>query len=142
MTKINFKKFSDTARVPEYAHDGDAGADLFVDSNESEPLWAGETRVFWTGIGVEIPPGHVGLITGRSSMSRRGLHVQLGVVDRGYCGDLGVTVYNSTREHQPIPRGTKVAQLLIVPCMRATFEQVEELDKSDRGTGGFGSTGA
>lgn len=138
--KLPVKKFTDTARMPERAHEDDAGLDVFVDDAINEPLWAGETRRLHVGVGVEIPAGHVGLLLPRSSTSLRGLLVHTGVIDAGFVGQLAATVTNLTRDHVPVPRGTKIAQLVLVPMVTPAVDRVEELSNTARGAGGYGST--
>ncbi len=142
MTTVKFKRFTDTARTPEYAHSGDAGADLFIDSAEDSDhvLWPGRTKRFWTGIGVALPPGHVGLLLPRGSTTMKGVLIT-NVLDVGYTGQIALILHNVGLSPLPMPRGTKVAQLVIVPCVRATFERVDELDESERGASGFGASG-
>jgi dUTP pyrophosphatase len=141
--RIKFIKFSDQARTPERAHPTDSGADLFVaNTNGDAMLWAGETRVYWTDIGIELPEGYEAQVRPRSSWSSKGVHVALGSVDQTYRGNLGVTVTNATREHIPIPRGTKIAQLVVCPVALPVFELAESISSSDRQDKGFGSSGA
>lgn len=142
MVVVKFKRFRPEARIPEYAHPTDTGADLrFCEEAAGINLWAGETRVCWTGIGIELPPGWEAQIRPRSSLSSKGILVAFGSVDEGYRGQLGVTITNTTREQYVLRKGDKIAQLVVCPRHTATFEEVDELGKSERAGGGFGSTG-
>lgn len=145
---MKVKLLSDFARVPEYAHDGDSGMDLYVANQDKDPLYPGETRTYWTDIAIQLEPGLEAQVRPRSSWSNKGVQVlfygfvpQLGSVDNPFRGNIGVTVHNSTRELIPIPRGTKIAQLVIAPVTRVAVQVVDELDTTSRGAGGFGSTG-
>lgn len=129
--------------LPSYAHQGDAGADLCA--REDVTLEPGERRLVPTGVAIALPLGYVGLIHPRSGLAtKHGLTVvnAPGTVDAGYRGELKVTLLNTdTRTPIVLKRGDRIAQLVIQKVERATFIQVEELDESVRGTGGFGSTG-
>lgn len=124
------------------AHTGDAGADLrSAESAELQPL---ERRLIRTGISVAVPQGFAGYIQPRSGMAlRRGLGIlnSPGLIDAGYRGELKVIAINLGREAIEITRGERIAQLVILPVPQVVFEQVDELPPSDRGEGGFGSTG-
>lgn len=142
-TTLKIKLLSEYAVMPVRANPGDSGLDLFIASSEKDPLWAGETRTVWTDIAIELPPHELeAQVRPRSSWSKRGVFVQLGTIDSTFRGNIGITVYNSTREMVPIPRGTKIAQLVICPVKLAVeLEAVEELGVTARGDRGFGSTG-
>jgi dUTP pyrophosphatase len=128
---------------PEYAHDGDAGADLYA----AEPvvLAPGARALVRTGIAIALPPGYVGLVHPRSGLaSRLGVTVlnAPGTVDAGYRGEIMVNLVN----HDPaatahIARGDRIAQLVVQRVERADFHLVEELSDTSRGAGGHGSTG-
>lgn len=128
--------------VPEYASEGDAGADLraahdFVIEARSRAFVATDTAV-------EIPPGTVGFVCSRSGLAKNSGICVLnapGVIDAGYRNNLGAILYNSSNVDFRGKRGDRVAQLLIVPVFRASFIQVDELSKSERGENGFGSSG-
>lgn len=129
--------------VPAYAHDGDAGADLYA-AVDTE-LAPGERALVPTGVAIALPPGHVGLVHPRSGLaSRLGVTVlnAPGTVDAGYRGEIMVNLIN----HDPvtparIARGDRIAQLIVQRVERAEFEVVHELPTTARGTGGHGSTG-
>ncbi|NDF15181.1 dUTP diphosphatase [bacterium] len=107
------QKLDPAAKVPVRAYEHDAGLDLF--SLERHTLVPGEGRIFKTGIALEIEPGFVGLVWDRSSMGKRGIKTLGGVIDSGYRGEVGVILWNLSRESQEIMAGDKIAQLLIQP---------------------------
>ncbi|MEC2708113.1 dUTP diphosphatase [Bacillus thuringiensis] len=132
--------------LPRYAKPGDSGFDLVA--AEDTIIWPGETKVVQTGLAFEIPPGYELQVRPRSGMTRNTkLRVVLGTVDSGYRGEVGVLVDNiesvkgNLMSSQLIEKGTRIAQGVIAPVVKAHFVEVDELSESDRGTGGFGSTG-
>ncbi|MBI4423155.1 MAG: dUTP diphosphatase [Elusimicrobia bacterium] len=127
------------ATLPTRAHADDAGLDLYA--LEGVTLEPGAGAHVKTGIAIELPAGHVGLIADRSSLARRGLTTLGGVIDAGYRGEIGVVIWNVSRTAQSLQRGDRVGQLLVVPVRTPAVLQVAELNDSARGTGGFGSTG-
>jgi len=136
--KVKFKRLSDEAVVPRRAKLGDAGADLtatsvntFVDYTE-----------YGTGIAVEIPEGYVGLVFPRSSISNKNqvLSNSVGVIDSGYRGEIRAR-FKSTGQSNKYNQGDRIAQLVIVPFVQAEYEEVQELSNTERGSGGFGSSG-
>lgn len=143
MLEVKIKKLNDAAVIPQYANPGDAGMDLTainVDYNENYVE-------YFTGIAVKIPDGHVGLLFPRSSVSSRRLVLanSVGVIDSGYTGEIRVRFfYESNPQHKmeckPYAIGERVAQLVIMPHPKVQFTQVEELEETVRGEGGFGST--
>ncbi|HHK5554686.1 dUTP diphosphatase [Bacillus anthracis] len=143
--RVKIKRVKDV-ELPKYAKPGDAGFDLVA--AEDTVIWPGETKVVQTGLAFEIPPGYELQVRPRSGMTRNTkLRVILGTVDSGYRGEVGVLVDNTevpkaaNMQAQVIERGTRIAQGVIAPVVTAHFEEVDELSESDRGTGGFGSTG-
>ena len=125
--------------VPSYAHPGDAGLDLYA----AEPAEVTrETVLITTGVAVAVPDGHVGLICPRSGLSEYGVTVANapGVVDAGYRGEVMVRLTTTSAPYE-VQRGDRIAQLLIVPVLRPEVTVVDRLDDTERGTGGFGSTG-
>jgi dUTP pyrophosphatase len=128
--------------LPAQAHPGDAGVDLVA--AESVTIGPGERVTVPTGVAVAIPEGFAGLVTPRSGLAHRhGLGVvnAPGVVDSGYRGEIRVILINHGSECVSIARGDRIAQLLVVPVAAVTFELVTDLTPSERGAGGFGSTG-
>ena len=141
---IRIKALREGASIPVYGTAASAGADLRACLDEPAVIAPGETRMIPYGVAVEIPDGYVGLIFGRSGMAlRRGLAPsnKVGVIDSDYRGELMTAFYNQSPAPQRIEPGERVAQLVIVPCLRAEFEPAEELSPTDRGLSGFGSTG-
>jgi dUTP pyrophosphatase len=139
---INFTKLSEDAVVPTYAHDGDAGADLY--STVDYTLKAGECALFPTAIAMAIPFGYVGLVHPRSSLAWKGGITVLnapGTIDYGYTGEIKVMLVNMSQIPYDIKQGDKIAQLVIQKVEKAEFMQTESLDDTERGDGGFGSTG-
>lgn len=131
--------------LPSYARPGDAGLDLVA----SEPvrIEPGQVARVRTHLQIAIPPGHVGLICDRSSIGGLGVKVMGGVIDAGYRGEIVVVLANvadlAPEDPQPIIReaGDAVAQLLVLPVARCEVVQVIDLEATERGVGGFGSTG-
>ena len=134
--KLKVKKMSPDAKLPLYGHKGDAGMDLF--SSLEYVLPKGEVFAVPTGIQIEIHKGYVGLIWDKSGVSLKGAHRLAGVVDAGYRGEVKVVMINWGQAPFFIEKGMKIAQLLI---QDAEIVEVEDLDDSSRGEGGFGSTG-
>jgi dUTP pyrophosphatase len=128
--------------VPERAHPGDAGADLYA--REPVLLAPGERATVATGVAVAIPEGYAGLVAPRSGLAARlgvGVVNAPGVVDAGYRGEVKVVLVNHGDEEVTLGRGERIAQLLVVPVSTVEFVEVEALPESARGDGGFGSTG-
>jgi dUTP pyrophosphatase len=94
-----------------------------------------------TGVAIAVPAGHVGLIADRSSLGKKGLKTAGGVIDAGYRGEVGVVLWNISKETFTLRKGDRVAQLLIVPIAVPAVREVDNLDSTKRGSGGFGSTG-
>lgn len=130
-------------RVPAYAHPGDAGADLRTTHDVT--LQPGERALVGTGVRVALPEGHVGLITPRSGLAaRHGLSVvnSPGIIDCGYRGEIRVSLINlDPAEPLTLLAGDRIAQLVVLPFVSAVFTQVDTLDDTSRGAGGYGSTG-
>jgi len=142
MVHIKIEKIFPDAILPSYAHPGDAGMDLF--SYETYILKLGERRLFKTGLKVEIPEGYEMQIRPRSgSALNHGVTVlnTPGTIDAGYRGEVGVILINHGEEVYSIKKGDKIAQAVISSVERAVLEEVEKLEESSRGEGGFGSTG-
>lgn len=137
--KLKVKKMSPDAKLPLYGHKGDAGMDLF--SSSEYVLQKGEVYAVPTGIKVEIPMGYVGLIWDKSGVSLKSVHRLAGVVDAGYRGEIKVVMVNLGQDPFVIDKGMKIAQFLIQPIVEAEVVEVEDLEDSSRGEGGFGSTG-
>lgn len=137
---IKFKKLKPEAVIPQYAHTTDAAFDLY--SLENYILQSGERKIFFTGLSSEIPEGYFVLFKGRSGLATKGgIEVLAGVIDSGYRGDWGVVLVNLGSEACEIKVGDKIAQAILFPVLQAEMREVQELSDSDRGAGGFGSTG-
>lgn len=137
--KIHVVRLDSKATLPTRAHPEDAGLDLY--SCEPLHLGPGFGTVIRTGIALEIPQGHVGMIADRSSLGKKGLKTAGGIIDAGYRGEIGVIVWNISKEEIQLEAGQRVAQLLILPISTPEPFQVDELSDTPRGAGGFGSTG-
>ncbi len=137
--EIKVKRLDSSVKMPRYGHPGDAGMDLF--SAADMVLAPGEVLPVPTGIKASIPPGYVGLIWDKSGISLSGIHRLAGVVDSGYRGEIKVVMINLGGLDYVITRGMKIAQLLIQPVLQAAISEVEDLEETERGEGGFGSTG-
>ncbi len=141
---MKFQKLRSDAKVPTYGSAEAAGADLYVCSAQPITVKPGESVKMPTGIAVAIPKGHVGLIFARSSMGiKRGLVPtnMVGVIDSDYRGEVCVFLRNQSRETQTVAPYERVAQMAVMPVIQVSYEEADNLDETDRGTGGFGSTG-
>jgi dUTP pyrophosphatase len=152
--KVRIKKLNENAIIPSYAKDGDAGMDVIATSIISDT----PTQItYGLGIALEIPYGFVGLVFPRSSIRKTGLQLSnsVGVIDSGYRGELqatfnklfgGEAMYDEMKVKEIQPNdfykvGDRVAQIMIIPHPPIEFEEVNELSDTERGEGGFGSTG-
>ena len=137
---IKIKKLRPEAKLPHYAHPGDAGLDLF--SAETLTIKVGERAKIGTGIAAEFPPGYVGLVWDKSGLATdHGLKNLGGVIDAGYRGEYFVTLINLGQEDYTIEKHHKIAQLLIQKIEHPNIVETEILSDSSRGAAGFGSTG-
>lgn len=137
---LNFKKLSPTAITPTKAHTTDAGFDLYAD--EEVTLLKGETLAVKTNIAIELPEGYVADVRPRSGWTlNTSLRVQYGTIDAGYREGIGIICELARDDGMMIPKGMKLAQLVILPIPEITLQEVTELSDSDRGVNGFGSTG-
>jgi dUTP pyrophosphatase len=142
--KINIKKLTDTAILPDRGSAYAAGYDLFADIKEELKIEAHKTAMLPTGLAMEIPEGYFGGIFARSGLaSKESLRPAncVGVVDADYRGEVKVALHNDSDDVRIITPGQKIAQLVIVPFLSVEFEEVEALSDTVRGVGGFGSTG-
>jgi dUTP pyrophosphatase len=137
---IQVKLLSEGAKVPTKANESDAGFDLYC-TVDAEIL-PGQRKLLPTGISMAIPVGYYGRIADRSGNSfSLGLHVLAGVVDSGYRAEVKVLLVNLSEVPVEIKRGHRVAQLIITAISTLPLMQVQELDSTDRGASGFGSSG-
>lgn len=139
--EIPVKRLRADALLPRYATAGAAGMDLHACLSEPVRVEPGAGALIPTGIALAIPDGHVGLVRDRSSLAIAGLHTVAGVIDSDYRGELKIAVRNAGESQFVINHGDRVAQMLILPCPQATIGDAEELPATQRGEGGFGSTG-
>lgn len=138
--KLKIQKINSEAIIPNYANEDDAGLDLH--SAENFILKPGERRAIETGIKMEIPEGYVGLVWDKSGIAaNNGIKTMAGVIDSGYRGEIKIVLINLSNQDFEIKKGQKIAQMLIQKIEHPEIEIVEFLSKSDRGEGGFGSTG-
>lgn len=141
---VSVKLLDPRAKLPAYGSPDAAGADLYVVADGPVTIAPGETVMLHTGLAFAIPKGYVGLVCARSGMAcKRGLAPanKVGVVDADYRGEVLVFLHNHGSVPQVVEDGDRVAQLVIVPYLTAEFTQADELDGTERGSGGFGSTG-
>lgn len=140
---MRIKKLNPAIQTPCYAKPGDAGLDLRV--NSPCPIFILPNEIFPvpTGIAVEIPEGHVGLLVPRSSLGKKELMLAntVGVIDSGYRGEIVAMVRNIGQWTAVLERQERIVQLVIVPFKQVEIEVVDALSETERGTGGFGSTG-
>lgn len=140
--KLYVQRINDKAKLPMYAHNGDAGMDLFsVDEVEIQP---GERMLIHTGIKIQLPENTEAQIRPRSGLAlKNGITVlnTPGTIDEGYRGEIGVILINNGKETFKVSQGMKIAQMVIKPVIRVDVVSINELENSERGEGGFGSTG-
>ena len=144
MDKINVKLLRDGAMLPTYGSSEAAGADLYACLEAPVTIEPGKTAFVPTGFAMEVPKGCAGLIYARSGLAcKRGLAPanKVGVIDSDYRGEVIVALHNHGTAPQTIGSGERIAQLVITPVYTPGFCQVAELDDTQRGCGGFGSTG-
>lgn len=141
---VNIKKLNEKAIIPTYGTEFAAGCDLYACMEEEVTIKPHETAFIKTGIALEIPVGYAGLIYARSGLAcKNGLAPanKVGVIDADYRGEIMVALHNHTNEAKTVGAGERVAQLVITPYIVASFNEVEALNDTVRGDGGFGSTG-
>ena len=142
---MKIKRLDEKAIVPTRGSEYAAGYDLYAVLPEKElTIWPHDTVLIDTGWAMKIPKRCFGAIFARSGLaSKQGLRPAncVGVIDSDYRGPVKVALHNDTDQHQTIKNGERIAQLLIIPFYEVGFEEVDELDDTERGEGGFGSTG-
>ena len=144
MSTIRVKKLNKKAILPTYGSAEAAGADLYACLDGPVTVEPGETAWIPTGLALEVPKGCAGLVYARSSLGvKRGLAPanKVGVIDSDYRGELRVVLLNHGKTAQTVEHGERIAQFLITPVLTPAYEETEELSDTDRGSGGFGSTG-
>lgn len=144
MQNVCVKKLHPAAKLPTRGSAEAAGADLYACLDEAVTIAPGQTVLIPTGIALAIPTGFVGLVYARSGLAtKRGLAPanKVGVIDSDYRGELLVSLYNQSGQDQTVEPGERVAQLVLTPYLAAEFVPAESLSETERGAGGFGSTG-
>lgn len=145
MQTVKFIKLDSRAHIPTYGSADAAGADLYAVAEADVEILPGETVRIHTGIAMEIPTGLAGFVYARSGLAtKRGLAPAncVGVIDSDYRGEIMVALHNYGTQPQTIAAGERIAQLVLAPYVRCDFVQTDTLDQTQRGAGGFGSTGS
>lgn len=139
---VNFIKLTEDAHEPTRGSEYAAGYDLYT--SEEITIEPGTFGMAHTGLAMEIPEGHFGGIFPRSGMAtKNGIRLRncVGVIDTDYRGEIMIAAYNDSKETQTIAKGTRIAQLILIPFTEALFNEQDKLSDTARGAGGFGSTG-
>lgn len=145
MQSVAVKKMSALAKLPTYGSQDAAGADLYACLEQPVTVAPGETQWIPTGIALEVPKGYAGLIYARSGLAcKQGLAPanKVGVIDSDYRGEIVVVLHNHGHQPRTVEPGERIAQLVITPVLTPVYEEAKELSSSNRGAGGFGSTGS
>ena len=141
---VNIKKLDENAKIPTYGTEYSAGADLYALADSPVTIEPSATVLMHTGIAMEIPEGYVGLVFARSGLAtKKNLAPanKVGVIDADYRGEIMVALHNHGAVPQTVEGGERIAQIAIVPFLKAEFTVCDELSDTVRGVGGFGSTG-
>lgn len=144
METVKIKKLNDMAIIPKKAHDDDAGFDLYAAILDPVVIHPHKTLLIGTGISVELPKFTFGAIFARSGLAfKYGLAPanKVGVVDAGYRGEVCVALHNHSEYIREVKPGERIAQMVVMPYVNVSLELTEDLSDTDRGEGGFGSTG-
>ena len=139
---VKFRRIDPAATLPSYAHPGDAGMD--IRSIEELSIAPGARSLVRTGLVMMLPPGYEAQVRPRSGLAlKNGVTVlnTPGTIDEGYRGEVGVILANFGSEPFKVEKGSKIAQIVVAPCTRVEIEETAEVDSTERGEGGFGSTG-
>ena len=145
MTEILIKRLSKDVLLPKYETDGSSGLDLAANINENIEIKPGKSEIIPTGLAVAIPKQFEIQIRPRSGLAAKNQISVLntpGTIDADYRGELKVILINLSNKSFIVEKGLRIAQMVLCPVMRATLKEVEALDDTERGSGGFGSTGA
>lgn len=143
--KIKIKRLNDLAKIPTRGSDKAAGYDLYAATSYDIAIEPHKTVLIGTGLSMTPPEGYFGAIFARSGIAtKRGLRPSncVGVCDEDYTGEYVVAMHNDTNEIQVVGAGERIAQLVFLPYINAEFEEVDKLTETERGAGGFGSTGS
>ena len=141
---VCIKLLNSEAILPTYGSIDAAGADLYANIDDVLTILPHETKLVKTGVAMAIPKGLVGLVFARSGLaSKRGLAPanKVGVIDADYRGEIMVALHNHTNQEQSIEPNERIAQISFVPYVKGNFQVVDDLEETERGAGGFGSTG-
>ena len=144
MNPVHVKILRDGAKLPTYGTAGAAGADLYACIDAPVTIRPGETVFIPTGIALEVPEGCAGLVYARSGLAcKRGLAPanKVGVIDSDYRGEFIVALHNHGTESQTVASGERIAQLVVTPILMPEYVETDSLSATQRGEGGFGSTG-
>lgn len=142
MYTLKIKKLNEDAIIPNFAHKGDAGMDLY--SIEEVNIPSTESRLIKTGISIQLPKNTEAQVRPRSGLALKHSVTVLntpGTIDEGYRGEIGIILINHGKEEFTVTKGMKIAQMVVKPIYDINIEEVKELNDTDRGQGGFGSTG-
>lgn len=143
--KINIKRLNENAIIPTYGSAYAAGADLYACIENEVAIKPNETKLIKTGIAIELPVGYASFIYARSGLaSKKGLAPanKVGVVDCDYRGEIMVALHNHSQTEQTVLPNERIAQMVIAPYITAEFNETDSLSETERGAGGFGSTGS
>lgn len=132
-------KLDEFAKMPTKAHQTDAGFDIYSRDTKIVPAYG--SALFDTGVHVQLPENTVGMLKSKSGLNVKYGITSEGVIDVGYTGSIVVKLYNMTNKDYIVREGDKISQLCIMPIVNVSLEQVQELEKTDRGNNGFGSSG-
>lgn len=136
---VKIKLLHPDAKIPVHATDGSAGFDIY--SIQEDTILPGETKMIPTGLSFEVPLNYHLQVWDRSGKAKLGVHAFAGILDSDYRGELKILLHNASKIEHKIDKGSRMAQGIIIPVMQADFLQVEELNQTQRGEGGFHSTG-
>ena len=138
--ELKIKRLDKELELPNFAHEHDAAMDLRA--SHSEVLQPGEKKIVKTGIQMAIPKGYAGLIWDRSGLAaKHSIHTMAGVIDAGYRGEIGIVMINLGQTEFQVEKGMRIAQIILHPILNMKVTEVDDLDETSRGEGGFGSTG-
>jgi len=141
---VRFKRLNDLAKIPTRGSKFSAGYDLYAATDHDIQIPPHSTVMIGTGLAMDLPSGYFGAIVARSGIAtKRGLRPAnaLGVCDEDYKGEYIVALHNDTTETKTVQAGERIAQLILLPYQTIDFKEVDELDETERGVGGFGSSG-
>ncbi|MEW6407815.1 MAG: dUTP diphosphatase [Patescibacteria group bacterium] len=140
MVRVKIKKLSPDAKLLTYAHEGDAGLDIY--SVEDAEILPNERKAIKTGISSELPSGYAFFVWDKSGLAAEfGIKTMAGVIDSGYRGEIRIVLLNTSQKPYKIRKGEKIAQVILLKVEAAEIKESKELNNTERGEGGFGSTG-